>query len=62
MVEGSAVRDLLPRAPARMSKKINIGDTILAVDGIVANAQNVLTLLRGSDQGAECYMILSTPH
>jgi len=52
MVEGVAVRDLLPRAPARLSKKIHIGDIILAIDGQAADAQNVLTLLRGSDAGA----------
>lgn len=45
------VRDLLPRAPARLSKKINIGDQILAVDGQPASATSVLTLLKGNDQG-----------
>ena len=34
------------------NKKINIGDTILAVDGTPADPKTVLTLLRGSDQGA----------
>ena len=51
MTEGTMVRDLLPRAPARLSKQIDIGDVILTVDNQTATTKDVLVLLRGSDQG-----------
>jgi hypothetical protein len=52
MTEGTRVRDLLPRAPARLSKQIDIGDVILAVDNQpVTNTKEVLEKLRGSDVG-----------
>ena len=51
MVEGTRVRDLLPIAPARLSGQIAIDDHIVAVDSQQATTQNVLQLLRGSDQG-----------
>lgn len=57
MVEQGRVRDLLPRAPARLSKQVDIGDIILTVDGVLAEHSQVLALLRGSDQG-----FIPTPH
>ena len=51
MVEGTRVRDLLPRAPAKLSKQIEIGDIILKVDNREATPKEVLTMLRGVDQG-----------
>jgi hypothetical protein len=50
-VEGTRVRDLLPRAPAKLSKQIEIGDIILKVDNREATPKEVLTMLRGVDQG-----------
>lgn len=51
MVEGVKVRDMLPRAPARISKQVEINDIILSVDGRPVTPKDVLTCLKGSDQG-----------
>lgn len=52
MVMGTRVRDLLPRATAKVSKQVDISDVILKVDNLEATPKDVLTMLRGVDQGS----------
>jgi hypothetical protein len=41
---------MLPRAPAKLSRQIDIGDTIKSIDGFAARPQDALARLQGNDE------------
>ena len=62
MVEGVKVRDMLPRAPARLSKQVELNDIILSVDGQSVTSKDVLICLKGSDQGVRAFFFVLHDH
>ena len=55
------IRNLTPGGPAYLSGRIEVGDEIIAVDGVACNdAHTVTALVRGSDDiGTKCSLTLS---
>ncbi|KAJ1486638.1 hypothetical protein T484DRAFT_1788832, partial [Baffinella frigidus] len=57
MLQGTKVTNLLPGAPAALSKQIHKGDTILTVDGQDATTGNIIDLLQNPDEPGTMVML-----
>jgi hypothetical protein len=56
------ILELVPASPAHLSGKLEIGDEIVAVDGVLADAANICKLLRGTDIiGSKCRVTAKRP-